>query len=271
MQALAALLLLAQAPSPDQWSCAQKEDFLRTAKVVAMKDLSQGITNSRRATLQKDGVTHDAHVQTINEQKASFQGIHGSELNFKDSYAFNVAAYKLDRILDLNMIPVSVVRKVGGTEAAVTWWVDDAIMTELDRYKKGIASPNPNQWNQQMWIVRVFDQLIANTDRNLGNLVICKNWDIWMIDHTRAFRARRDLINPANLQRCDRTLLERLRKLDYATLEAAFKPHVTKTEIEGLLARRDRIVEYFDAQVRAKGEANVLYDYLPARAAKYVH
>jgi hypothetical protein len=122
-----------------------------------------------------------------------------------------------------------------------------------------------------MWIVRVFDQLIANTDRNLGNLVICKNWDIWMIDHTRAFRARRDLINPANLQRCDRTLLERLRKLDYATLEAAFKPHVTKTEIEGLLARRDRIVEYFDAQVRAKGEANVLYDYLPARAAKYVH
>lgn len=80
MQALAALLLLAQAPSPDQWTCAQKEDFLRTAKVVAMKNLSQGVTNSRRATLQKDGVTHDAHVQTVHEQKASFQGIHGSEL-----------------------------------------------------------------------------------------------------------------------------------------------------------------------------------------------
>lgn len=270
MQVLAALLLLAEA-SPTQWTCVQKEEFLRTAKVAAIKDLSQGITHSRRATLEKDGIKHDAHVQTIYEQKSSFQGARGSELNFKDSYGFNVAAYKLDRVLDLNMIPVSVVRKVAGSEAAVTWWVDDVMMTELDRYKKGLPVPPSSEWNQQMWIVRVFDQLIANTDRNLGNLVICKNWDMWMIDHTRAFRARRDLLSKENLQKCDRTLLERLRKLDYATLEAAMKPYVNRMEIEGLLARRDLIVQFFDSQTRARGEANVLYDYLPTRAAKYVH
>ena len=39
-----------------------------------------------------------------------------------------------------------------------------------------------------MWHVRMFDQLIYNVDRNLGNLVIDKNWTIWMIDHSRAFR-----------------------------------------------------------------------------------
>lgn len=271
MQVLAALLWLAQTAVPSQWTCVQKEEFLRTAKVISVKELSQGITHSRRVTLQKDGITHDAHVQTIHEQKQNFQSVKGSELNFKDSYGFNVAAYKLDRVLELNMIPVSVIRKVAGSEAAVTWWVDDAMMTELDRYKKGIAVPTSNEWNQQMWILRIFDQLIANTDRNLGNVVICKNWDIWMIDHTRAFRARRDLISAANLQKCDRALLERMRKLDYATLEGALKPHVTKMEIEGLLARRDLIVKFFDGEVRARGESAVLFDYLPARAARYVH
>jgi hypothetical protein len=271
MLGLLTIVLLAQAAAPTEWTCAEKEEFLLTAKVVAMKDLSQGITNSRRATLQKDGVTHDAHVQTIHEQKASFQSVHGSELNFKDSFGFNVAAYKLDRLLDLNMVPPSVVRKVGGSEAAVTWWVDDAMMTELDRYKKGISVPASVEWNQQLWIVRVFDQLIANTDRNLGNIVICKNWDVWMIDHTRAFRARKNLLNQANLSKCDRTLLARLRDLDYKRLETALTPYVNKMELEGLLARRDLIVKYFDAQVQARGEAAVLYDYLPVRAAKYVH
>lgn len=271
MLAIAVFSVLAQAASPAQWTCAQKEEFLRTAKVVSIKNLSQGITNSRRATLQRDGVTHEAHIQTIHDYKSSFQGVRGSELNFKDDFGFNVAAYKLDRLLDLNMVPVSVVRKVAGSEAAVTWWVDDVLMTELDRYKKGLSSPKAEEWNQQLWIVRIFDQLIANTDRNLGNLVISKDWDVWMIDHTRAFRARRDLLSKENLGKCDRTLLERLRKLDYATLESAMKPHVTKLEIEGLLARRDLIVQYFDAQARARGESAVFYDYLPARAAKYAH
>ena len=39
-----------------------------------------------------------------------------------------------------------------------------------------------------MSLVRVFDQLIGNIDRNVGNLLITSDWRIWAIDHTRAFR-----------------------------------------------------------------------------------
>ena len=39
-----------------------------------------------------------------------------------------------------------------------------------------------------MQMLRLFDQLIANIDRNLGNLLIGNDWTIWAIDHTRAFR-----------------------------------------------------------------------------------
>lgn len=265
MQTCMLLLLLAQPPAVADWSYAEKAQFLRTAKIQDMKTLSQGITNSRRATLARDGFVHDAHIQSINEYRPQFNGTRGNELNFRDSFRFNIAAYEIDRLLDLNMVPVTVIRKVAGTESAVTWWVDDVYMTELQRYKKSINPPDPARWAAQMAIVRVFDQLIANTDRNLGNLLIQSSWNVWMIDHTRAFRIRRDLLEPHALQRCDRELLNRLRALDRASVRDAVKPYVLSIEIEGILARRAAIVELIESRVRQRGEAAVLYDYLKPR------
>ena len=52
--------------------------------------------------------------------------------------------------------------------------------------------------------MRVFDELIANTDRNVGNLLWTTDGKMWMIDHTRAFRLQPTLKAPQLLQRCDR-------------------------------------------------------------------
>lgn len=103
--------------------------------------------------------------------------------------------------------------------------------------------------------MRVFDQLIFNTDRNLGNLRIDRQWHIWMIDHTRAFRTRHDLRAPKNLVQCDRNLLARMKTLDQPTLERELAGYVNREEIKALLARRDRIVQFFEA----KG-ASSIYD-----------
>jgi hypothetical protein len=207
---------------------------------------------------------HEAHIQSIDVQNNSFTSSRGTELNFKDSYKFNIAAYRLDKIMDLNMIPVSVVRKVAGKTSAVTWWVDDKMFDDVDRKKQGIDPPNQDDWNKQMYVVRVFDQLIYNTDRNLGNLVIDKQWRMWMIDHTRAFRLQTKLQNEKNLVMCDRKLLASLRKLDQETLDEQLLPFLTKGEVKAILTRRDLIVKFFDNAVKEKGEGAVLYD-LPAR------
>ena len=114
-----------------------------------------------------------------------------------------------------------------------------------------------------MFIVRVFDQLIFNTDRNLQNVLIDKEWHIWMIDHTRAFRMLTTLKAPKDLVKCDRALLASLRELDIERAKT-LKPYLNDTEIKGLLARRDKIVKFFDDQVKAKSEAAILYD-RPAR------
>jgi hypothetical protein len=243
---------------------AEMEDFLLHANVVSKKEIGVGVTNSMRATLSDGKLEHLAHIQTIDEAKAEFKTARGTELNFKDTYKYNIAAYRLDKVLDLNMIPVSVERKVGGKLCAVTWWVDDKMFDEVDRVKQGIKPPDLDAWNKQMYVVRVFDQLIDNTDRNLGNLVIDKQWRMWMIDHTRAFRTPVKLRNEANLVMCDRKLLANMRKLDEGTLEEQLRPYLTKTEIKSMLARRDKIVQFFDSAVTQKGEGAVLYD-LPPR------
>jgi hypothetical protein len=241
-------------------SRAEMEEFLTKAKVVARKNLSMGITNSQRGTLDDGRLKHDAHIQTVDIQKATFQTASRTEFNFRDSYKFNMAAYELDKLLELNMVPVSVERKVGGNMAAVTWWVDDALMTELDRHKKKMEPPDLKSWNPQMYVCRVFDQLIYNTDRNLGNLVITKDWKIWMIDHTRAFRTMQDLPAPENLVQCDRKLLAKLRGLNKDILTKGLERYLTSIQIDGLLARRDKIVKFFDEKVAQKGEAATLFD-----------
>ena len=259
---LVATPLLFSADNSAKLTDEQMERFLKTAKIVKIKDLSTGVTNSQRASLSDGTIQHDAHVQSIDEAKTMFQGDRGTEMNFRDTWKFNVAGYKLDRILELHMTPPSVERSVGGKPSAVTWWLDDSMM-EVDRQKKHLESPDKDTWNREMYVVRVFDQLIFNTDRNLQNLMIDKDWRIWMIDHTRAFRLLTSLRESKNLVQCDRKLLAKLRALDTATL-GPLKPYVTDSEIKGLLGRRDKIVKFFDDQVKAKGEGAVLYD-RPAR------
>ena len=110
------------------------------------------------------------------------------------------------------------------------------------------------------YVMRVFDQLIFNVDRNLTNLLIRKNWDIEMIDHSRSFRLSHNLENPKNLAKCERTLLANLRALDKDTVMKQLMPYCTKSEVEAVMARRDVIVKFFDDQVKQKGESAVLYD-----------
>ena len=235
----------------------QKEEFLKTARIVVDKPAKKGITDTRRVTLTDGRVTHDANVQRIDEHKDVFEGQDGTkEFNFKDTYKFNIAAWKLARLLGLeDMMPPYVERRYQGQAASFSWYVDNDMMDEEQRIKKKIQTPDTNAWNQQMYVVRVFDQLIFNIDRNLGNLRIDKNWRLWMIDHTRSFRMLHTLRNPKNLMGCDRSLLERMKTLDEATLERELMPYLNREEIKAVLSRRDVIVKFFES----KGES-ALYD-----------
>jgi hypothetical protein len=221
--------------------------------------VSKGVTDARRVTLSDDRLTHDAQVQDVDIFKPIFEVGKNTEVNFRDTYRYNIAAYRLSRLLGLVEVPMSVLRRVDGKPAAVTWWVDDVAMDEGDRQKKQVVSPNPTRTASYFHILRVFDELIQNRDRNAGNLLWTKDWGMWMIDHTRAFRLGRDLLKPELLDRCERTLFDRMRGLTAEAVTDAMGDTLLKAEIDALMARRDRLVKLFDDRIAQRGEAAVLY------------
>jgi len=258
----------AQAPAipppaapPVLTSDADRERFLKEGEIVRVRSSAKGITGTTRATLRLDGFSHDASIQTIDQAKVTNPLQSGVEIDFRDSYKNNVAAYRLDRLMGLNMVPVTVVRTFESKKASFTWWIDDVIMDEQERRAKKPPIPDIDAWNREMLVVRMFDQLIYNFDRNLTNLLIDKEWRIWMIDHSRAFKVFGEVKNEKELGgRCSRDVLAALRRLEDAQVRGEMKDLLSPDQVKGLLKRRDQIVKYFDKTVAQKGEALALYD-----------
>ncbi len=250
------------APAADESSLTrdQIEEFLRTAQVISNKPSSKGVTHPSRLTLSNGTITHDASFQAVDEHEARQTLESGRvEMNFVDSYKYNIAASQLAELLAVDdMVPIYVERKWSGKTGSLSWWLP-VKMDEAERVEKKIQPPDTEKWNRQMARVRVFDELIYDTDPNLTNVLITEDWNIWRIDFTRAFRPYKDLRTPKNLVKCDRTLFEKMQALDGKELAAKTRNYLSKDEVNAVMARRDKIVAIFQALIKANGENAVLY------------
>ena len=254
---------LAQTPAPAPPAAtlgpAEMEKLLLDGRIIKKKESSKGVTSAYRVTLSDGVVTHDAQVQNVDIAKAYFDvGPRKSEVNFKDSYRYNVAAYRLAVALGLDNVPMSVERIVDGKPAAVTWWLD-GVTDDGDRRKAKQHNANPLRAADYYSVMYLFDELIQNRDRNQGNIMWSSDSKMWMIDHTRAFRLGRDLQFPENLTRVERALFEKLRTLDRQAFTNSIGKTLTKDELEALFIRRDKLVQLFDQKIAALGEDKVLY------------
>src|SRR5213595_630578 len=218
----------------------QIKQFLLTAKIVGGKHTGKGVTQPWRLTLSDGTITHDASFQAIDEHKTNVQLASGrSEMNFVDSYKYNIAAYSLAELIGLDdIVPVYVERKWKGDSGSLSWWLP-VKMDEADRKQKHIEVPDENKdsWNNQMYRIRVFDQLVYDNDANLTNVLIGGSWQIWRVDFTRAFRLSKDLRSPGDLVRCDRKLLDKLKALDGNELGEKTKHYLSKDEVKAVIAR----------------------------------
>ena len=238
----------------------QMETFLLKARIISTRGTEKGITNSQRATLSDGRIEHDVHIQTVDVSKTMFTPPRGpTEVNFKDTYRYNIAAYRLSLLLGLDNVPMSVQRSYRGAPGSFSWWVDDVLMDEGGRLKGVPPHWRPNRTAGQIHIMRVFDALIGNSDRNIGNLLWTTDGKMWMIDHTRAFRLLDTLRNPQLLQRCDRDLWNAMRTLSEDQLKKVMGDNLNGMEIDGLLGRREAIVKLFEEKIAQRGEAAVLY------------
>ena len=223
------------------------EEFMRTAPIVKVEKLDTGITNPKRVTQSRDGVSNDAvfkyedtHPDLQNKDKYISR-----RYNDSDRYVYDVAAYKVDRLLDWQLVPTAVIAEVEGDEGALSDWVENAI-NERDRLEKEIPFSGYCKQYEQYRMRFVFDVLIYNEDRNLTNILWTKN-DFMMkfIDHSLAFRStekRPKQYAKVPLQVSD-LLRGRLQSLNQDELTQELSPYLHPRQIEAILARRDLILK----------------------------
>jgi hypothetical protein len=254
------LLCAARAADDPPLTKEQIKQFLQTAEVIKSRISSKGVTHPSRLTLSNGTITHDASFQTIDEHKNKEELESGRvEFNFVDSYKYNIAAYLLAELVGLdNMLPVYVERKWQGKTGSLSWWLP-VKMDDAERIEKKIEPPDQDKWNKQMYRIRVFDELVYDTDPNLTNVLIGEDWTVWRVDFSRAFRKNKDLRIQKDLVKCDRQLFEKLKALKGDELAANTKRYLTKDEVNGVMARRDKIVATFQTLISEKGEEAVLY------------
>lgn len=217
------------------------ERWLTEAEVVSIEDLNTGITDPQRITLRKDGI----ELRAVFKRLSTDFGISDRTraMNEADRFEYEVAAYKLDRMIGLDMVPVTVLRTIDRKRGVLQFWVDGSVnlrvMLEQQLQPSGWCDTAP-QYN----LMNVFDVLIHNTDRTQENALFTKDWMLVLIDHSRAFPTHGKmpvLLYKGGVQ-VPPSLAKRLAALDRETLQAQLGPYLHRKQIDALLKRRDQLL-----------------------------
>jgi len=243
------------------------EEHLRTAKVVSVSKIPVGVSRPRKVLLEGDNHRFNAVFKFIEENKKNVRdptaaGNAKLYLLWRDSYVYDVAAYRVDRLLGLGRVPPIILRKIKGSDGSLQIWLEGTI-TENERREAAIAPPEVARFNQQRSTMQLFDNLVANRDANLGNTLIDGNWRLWYIDCSRCFGTSPDLLYPEMVTHCDRRVWRDLNELDRSAADEAISAYLTGAEIDALFVRRDKLVDLLQARIDEWGEELVLFDQRP--------
>ncbi len=249
-------------PLPFQ-SYVEVEEFLRTAEIVSRERVGEGLNRILKVLLEKDGIRMHAAFRDIHVERSQMPLSDGKvSFFFRDDAIFECAAYELAKLLGMDTVPPVVERKIQRTEGTLQAWVENVNTERVLRETTGIPpSGGINRWR---WImlrqnIHIFDNLIYNEDRNIGNILIEPDWKLWMIDHGRAFRRWKELMNPEQVQFAERSLWEKLQALDETVVRAKLKDFLRPVEINGLIERKGLLVDHIQKLIDDRGEKDVLF------------
>ena len=264
----AGLTLLTAAPSTLSAQSAQViqgpevEQFLKKARFVARQPLGSGVSGSLKVTLEEDGETEFGVLKIIDQKRPGAQiNSQGEvEIDFQDSWRTEVAAYELDKLLGLGMVPATIEREspYDNVPGSLQLWVVSA-MTEAKRREKAVIPSEAEKWARQLSAMYIFDALIYNTDRHPDNLLITESFDIRLIDHSRSFRPNAELRNEEDLRRFPRPIVERLEQLTKSDVEKHLGDYLSLTQMDGLMKRRQLLLDRVQELIKEFSEQAVFY------------
>lgn len=223
------------------------EQQLASGAVTRMEAVPIGVTKPQRGYFAPGGPVERFAWKALPPMRRG---------GYTESYKAEIAAYHLDRLLGMDMVPPVVERTIEGKLGAAVLWIEGTTGWDKDRPAQG---PEP-EWSRQISRMKLFDQLIANIDRNQGNLLYDRDWHLFLIDHSRAFTTRTSLDGIAALNTVDRKVWQKMDALTAEDLERALGAWLTEAERKAILTRRDRMRQAIDKMVKQKGAGRVFLE-----------
>jgi hypothetical protein len=217
---------------------AEFEEFIRTAPFARFEDVPIGVTRPKRGYFEPGGLVSSVAWKVLPPGRPS---------GYWESYKSEIAAYELDKLLDLGMVPPTVEKRWKGDLGAAMLW-----LKPVRPWREVQDLPKPDKWNRIAVQMKMFDNLICNPDRNSGNLLVDHEWNLYLIDHSRAFITDKKLISV--LTRVDRELWKKMLALDEPTLSAALGKWIDGGSIRAMLRRRDEMKLVVDALLAKYGD-----------------
>jgi len=242
------------------------EEFLKTAEIVKQAqpfESREAVTDPWVLTLEKDGVTNDA----------IWKDVEGRAKGFMENWRWEIAAYRLDKHLGLNMVPPTVERRFQGNRGSCQLWIT-SMMSLKKKFDEEIKTPSYRvfNWNRAFYMQRAFDNLIANEDRHQNQYLITEDWRMILIDHSRSFRTSKKFTKKLIydekykegptfiMKELPRALYEKIKSLNTEVIKGVVGEYLTDNEIEAMLVRKDLIVKWVEDHIKKMGEDKVLYD-----------
>jgi hypothetical protein len=169
---------------PGDMSDGEIEDFLLTADIAGEEPAAEGAP--RRLILEKDGLQLGAVFNPADTAPGLQDGRWTRAAARAERYHHEIAAYRLDRLLGLQMVPVTVERQIGGQKGALRAWIEGSF-SEEERQARQLPFTGSCSLDPQYELVAVFDTLIFNSGHDLGRLRYDRDWQVWHMDQSRAF------------------------------------------------------------------------------------
>jgi hypothetical protein len=238
-------------------------EALRTGTIVEQKVMSRGVAQNTKLVLEINGVRFHAVFRKINVSEREKTTSKRIIIKYRDSWQFEIAAYELSELLGIGRVPPAVERTIDGVPGSIQIWMEGTTPEDLMVKDDRLDPPDKTSWMRQKSIMLVFDALIANSDRNQGNLLIDKDWNIWFIDQTRAFRETSVLIDKDDITTCERSLFRALRDTTDDAIRERVESSLTSGEMTKLLRRHEKLVKHIEKLIENNGETNVLFDLAP--------
>jgi hypothetical protein len=240
---------------------AEMERVLSEAEVVDRTKVSRGHQRAELWELKGEGLHLRGVFKDIEEDEPT------AGRASPRRYEHEVAAYKLDRMLGLGLVPVAVLRDSEAGPGALRAVVETALDLVSVRSEQDLQGAGPeetiraiaesyglgiDELREQVVRVRVFDGLIGNQEReDVDKLFVPSEGHVCLVDHEQAFPLSTEL-DPALLQPCrpmPADLRNALMMLDAGELRSNLGGYLTEGQIDAVLKRRDRVLELCGSEV----------------------